>query len=156
MSWRKSPGKRPNPLSAYSPAFRHRAIALCFAIRFAIRFIPCFVICFRPIAPYVVICFTPRFVPWPHAHDPISRHVATTPFITNGRIQAVLRDYSRPGSAERTVGSEAIGCPDPGNGARRRLVVRARATELGGDWLSGPDRTTDSGVIRSLDPIMLW
>ena len=87
---------------------------------------------FRPIAPYVVICFVPRFVPWPHAHDPISRHVATTPFITNGRIQAVLRGDSRPGSAERTAGPEAIGCPDPGNRAQRRSVVRARATGLRG------------------------
>lgn len=129
MRWRKSPGKRPNPLSAYSPAFRHGAIAL--------RFVP-------------------RFVPWPHTHGLIFRHVATTPFITSGRIQAVSRGDSRPGSAERTIGPEAIDCLNPGNGARRRLIVRARATGLGDNWLSGPDRTTDSRAIRSLDPVMLW
>lgn len=154
MRWRKSPGKRPNPLSAYSPAFRHGAIALCFAICFVHG--PMFRHTLRPMVPYFAICFAPRFVPWPHVHDPISRHVATTPFITNGRIQAVPRGDSRPGSAERTIGPEAIGCLNPGNGARRRLAVRARATGLRDDWLSGPDRTTDSGAIRSLDPIMLW
>ena len=111
---------------------------------------------FRHMASYVVICFAPRFVPWPHTHDPIFRHVTTTPFITNGRIQAVLRGDSKPGPAERTAGPEAIGCPDPGNRAQRRSVIRARATGLRDDWLSGPDRTTDSGAIRSLNPIMLW
>ena len=162
MRWRKSPGKRPNPLSAYSPAFRHGAIALCFAIlphisSYVSSMAPCFVIRFVPrFVIYFVICFAPRFVPWPHAHDPISRHVATTPFITSGRIQAVSRGDSRPGSAERTIGPEAIDCLNPGNRAQRRSVIRARATGLRDDWLSGPDRATDSGVIRSLDPIMLW
>ena len=158
----KSPGKRPNPLSAYSPAFRHRAIALCFAICFVPRFViwphMSSYVSFH-VSPHSPICrhmLRPTLRPMAHAHDPISRHVATPPFITNGRIQAVLRDDSRPGSAERTMGPEAIGCPDPGNRAQRRLVVRARATGLRDDWLSGPDRTTDSGAIRSLDPIMLW
>lgn len=103
---------------------------------------PCFAICFVPrFVIYFVICFAPRFVPWPHAHGLIFRHAATTPFITSGRIQAVPRGDSRPGSAERTVGPEAIGCPDPGNGARRRLVVRARSDDgFGTDSRSESER----------------
>lgn len=155
MRWRKSPGKRPNPLSAYSPAFRHGAIALRFVIRFVPRFVhgPMFRPTFRPTLHPTALCFAIRFVPWPHTHGLIFRHVATTPFITSGRIQAVSRGDSRPGSAERTIGPEAIDCLNPGNGARRRLIVRVRATRLRDDWLSGPDRTTNSGAIRGLDPI---
>lgn len=123
MHWRKSPGKRPNPLSAYSPAFRHGAIALC-------------------------------FVPWPHTHGPIFRYVTTTPFITSGRIQAASRGDSRPGSAERTARPEAIGRLNSDNGARRRLVVRARSDDgFGSDSQSGSGQTTDSEPIRDLDPI---
>ena len=152
MRWRKSPGKRPNPLSAYSPAFRHgalRFIPWLHVSSYASSHVSSMALCFA-------ICFVPRFVPRPHTHGLIFRHVATTPFITSGRIQAVSRGDSRPGSAERTIGPEAIDCLNPGNGARRRLIVRARATGLRDDWLSGPDRTTDSRAIRSLDPVMLW
>lgn len=150
MRWRKSPGKRPNPLSVYSPAFRHGAL----------RFIP-----WPHVSSYAsshvsshgpMFRHTLRFMfrPWPHVSPYTSSHASS-----HGPMPMasyfVMRPQPRSSpAAEFKRYPEAIQdrARPSGRWDRRRLVVLIRATGLGDDWLSGPDRTTDSEPIRDLSP----
>lgn len=95
------------------------------------------------------------FRPWPHVSPYTSSHASS-----HGPMPMasyfVMRPQPRSSpAAEFKRYPEAIQdrARPSGRWDRRRLVVLIRATGLGDDWLSGPDRTTDSGAIRDLDPI---